>query len=175
MNYPEQYKIAFGGLKPGTFIFDFQIGAEFFEQFENTDISNGTITVKVTMVKEERMMDLHFALNGSLVVPCDRCNEPVELAVNGDERLIVKPGDHYFEESEDVQIIPETDYHFDIAPFLYEYIQLMLPIRRIHPEDDNGNSQCNPEIIKMLTELHSEKEPDPRWDALNKLKEKFQS
>jgi len=171
VNYPEQYKIAFSGLKPGLHIFDFLIGSEFFEKVGEPEICDGNIAVAVTMLKEERMMDLHFTLEGTLVVPCDRCNEPVELELNGDERLIVKLGDRYFEESEDVQIIPETDCQFDLAPFLYEYIHLMLPVRRVHFEDDDGNSQCDPEIIKKLTELNPEKGPDPRWEALKKLKD----
>jgi uncharacterized metal-binding protein YceD (DUF177 family) len=62
-----------------------------------------------------------------------------------------------------------------MSPFLYEYIHLLLPIRRVHPEDDQGNSRCDPEIIRKLKELSESHMPDPRWEALNQLKKKNKS
>jgi uncharacterized metal-binding protein YceD (DUF177 family) len=167
---PEQYKIAFSSLTPGTHIFDFQIDSTFFEEGENTGIISGNIAVNVTMMKEERMMDLHFSLRGAVVVPCDRCLEPVEVEVKGNERLIIKLGDRYVEETDEIQIIPDTEHQVDLAPFLYEFVYLMVPMRRVHDEDEDGNSLCDPEILKKISELNPEKEPDPRWEALNKLK-----
>jgi len=105
-------------------------------------------------------------------VACDRCNELMDVGVSGNERLIVKLGDHYYEESEDVQVIPDTAHQFDLGPFIYEYIHLLLPIRRVHPEDEAGNSRCDPEILKKLKELSERHIQDPRWDVLTKLKNK---
>lgn len=172
VNYLEQYSIPFSGLKPGTHVFDFTVGKKFFEQFEQSEIGDGDIDIVVVMEKEERLFDLHFTLKGTVMVSCDRCNENIWIAINGNQRLLVKLGDSYFEESEDVQVIPETDHQIDLANFLYEYIHLMLPARRVHPEDEEGESQCDPEIIRRMTELNEHKEPDPRWEILNKLKEK---
>ncbi|MCX6266260.1 MAG: DUF177 domain-containing protein [Bacteroidetes bacterium] len=171
MNHPDQYQIAFSGLNSGTHIFDFQIGDRFFEQVEDAEITGGAVSVIVTMAKEERMMDLHLAISGKVTVPCDRCNELIDIEVSGNERLIVKLGDHYYEESEDVQVIPDTAFQFDLSPFLYEYIHLLLPIRRVHPEDKDGNSQCDPQVMKKLKELSEHHIQDPRWDALRKLKD----
>ncbi|MEI7661443.1 MAG: DUF177 domain-containing protein [Bacteroidota bacterium] len=171
----EQYKIAFSGLKPGTHEFGFKIGKSFFDRVDDTEIGDGDVSVTVTMAKEERMMDLHFTIAGTVMVTCDRCNEMMNIAIAGNERLIVKYGDHYFEESEDVQVIPETAHEFDLSPFLYEYIHLMVPIRRVHPEDSEGNSQCDPGMLQKLNELNHHHEKDPRWDALNQLKKKNKS
>ena len=175
VNHADQYQIAFSGLHPGTHSFDFQIGDSFFEQVKDAEITGGQVSVMVTMAKEERMMDLHFEIHGTVKVPCDRCNELMDFAVDGNERLIIKLGDHYQEESEDVQIIPDTAHQFDLRPFLYEYIHLLLPIRRVHPEDEEGNSQCDPEILKKLKELSEHHIQDPRWEALNLLKNKNNS
>ena len=172
VNNPEQYQIAFSGLKPGSHTFDFKVGKLFFDQVEDAEIRDGEVAVTVTMVKEERMMDFHFKIHGTVMVSCDRCNELMELEVNGNERLIVKYGDRYYEESEDVQIIPETSHQFDLSPFIYEYIHLLVPIRRVHPEDAEGKSQCAPEILKKLKDLSEHHAKDPRWDALNQLKQK---
>jgi len=175
VNYPDQYQIAFSGLTSGTHLFDFKVGDKFFELVRDTEIMGGRVMVAVTMVKEERMMDLHLAINGKVKVRCDRCNEPLEIGVEGNERLILKLGDRYEEVSEDVQVIPESAHQFDLGPFLYEYIHLLLPVRRIHPEDENGNSLCDPVIIKKLKELSENHAPDPRWEALNELKKKSKS
>jgi uncharacterized metal-binding protein YceD (DUF177 family) len=172
LNHADQYQIAFSGLHPGTHTFDFQIGDTFFEQVKDAEITGGDVSVIVTMVKEERMMDLHLAISGKVSVACDRCNELMDVEVNGHERLIVKLGDHYYEESEDVQVIPDTSHQFDLSPFLYEYIHLLLPIRRVHPEDESGKSECDPEIIKKLKELSERHIQDPRWEVLNQLKKK---
>jgi len=171
VNHPDQYQIAFSGLNPGTHVFDFQIGDSFFEQLHDAEIKGGQVSVIVTMAKEERMMDLHLEIGGAVRVACDRCNELMDMEVNGMERLIIKLGDHYYEESEDVQVIPDTAHQFDLGPFMYEYIHLLLPIRRVHPDDEAGNSQCNPEIMRKLKELSESHMPDPRWEALKKLKD----
>lgn len=167
----EQYNIPFSGLKPGTHIFDFSIDGNFFEQFEYPGIKDGLVSVTVTMEKEERLFDLHFHLKGEVMVPCDRCNEMIWMPIEGTQRLLVKLGEGYLEESEDVQVIPETENKIELANFIYEYIVLMLPARRVHPEDENGVSLCDPEIIKKLAQLTEHHEPDPRWEILNKLKE----
>lgn len=172
VNHADQYQIAFSGLNSGTHLFDFQIGDKFFEQVEDTEIAGGQVSVIVTMAKEERMMDLHLQISGKVKVPCDRCNELIDMEVKGNERLIIKLGDHYYEESEDVQVIPDSAHQFDLSPFMYEYIHLLLPIRRVHPDDEEGNSQCDPEILKKLKELSEHHIQDPRWEALNQLKNK---
>jgi uncharacterized metal-binding protein YceD (DUF177 family) len=171
----KQFVIQFGGLKPGQHHFDFEIDDTFFEHFEYSEIKNGKIAVHLELEKEEKVLAFHFSFDGNVILPCDRCFEPVELKLNGTENLIVKFGDGYYEENEELQIIPEGVTQFDISPFLYEYTHLLLPFRRVHPDDENGNSLCNPEIIKMLEQTSSSGEPDPRWEVLNKLKNNNQS
>lgn len=157
-------------MKLGRHTFDFQIDQKFFEHLEYAEIKDGRVGVTVAMNREERMMDLHFAIEGTVKLPCDRCNEFMDISIAGEERLIVKLGDRYYEESDDVQIIPETDQKIDLGPFIYEYIYLLVPFRKVHPDDKNGNSMCDPEIIKKLKELSESHNADPRWEALNQLK-----
>ena len=171
VNYLEQYNIPFSGLKPGSYTFDFHIDGKFFELFEQSEIKEGNVAVEVIMDKEERLFDLHFKLKGRVIVPCDRCLEDIPVEIEGSQRLLVKIGDKYLEESEEVQVIPDSDHKIELGSFLYEYIVLMLPARRVHPDDENGESMCNPEVIRKLNELNEHHEPDLRWDILNKLKD----
>ncbi|MDP4281256.1 MAG: DUF177 domain-containing protein [Bacteroidota bacterium] len=172
MDYLRQFIIPFKGLKEGLHQFDFEIDEKFFDYFEYAEIKNGKVNVHLEMEKEERLLVLNFSLDGIMNVPCDRCNEPMDLPIHGKEKLIVKFGAGYEEESEDVQIIPEEDNQVDVSPFIYEYIQLLLPVRRVHGEDPNGVPLCDPEIIRKLESKPVSEETDPRWDALKKLKTK---
>jgi uncharacterized protein len=172
MDYLKQFVIPFGGLKPGVHPFSFEIDDQFFEQFELSEIKKGKITVEISLEREEKMLILNFLINGNVEMPCDRCYEPFLLPVSGRERLIVKFGDGYHEENEEVQIIPLGETHVDISSFIYEFVHLLVPVRRVHPDDENGNSLCDPEIIKRIDEREGSSEPDPRWEVLKKLKPK---
>jgi uncharacterized protein len=172
VSYLDQFLILVNGIKPDTYSFDFEIDELFFRQFDFSEIRNGKIRVHLDMVKEERLIHFHFSISGSVQVPCDRCFELFDQEISGEEELIVKFGNDFHEESEVVQVIPEGENHFNISSFLYEYIHLLVPIRRVHPEDEEGNTKCDPEVIQRLEFPPENTEPDPRWEILNKLKTK---
>ncbi len=170
MSQMKDYIIHFAGLATGKHEFDFEINDKFFANFEHALIQKGQIKAKVVMEKKERMLLFDIDFKGNIDVVCDRCLEDFSLPVAGKEQLIAKLGDHFEEESEDVVIIPESDNKFNIAPYLYEYISLSLPVRIIHPDDDNGNSTCNPEMLEKLKLLSQPEKEDSCWDILKNLK-----
>ena len=53
-----------------------------------------------------------------------------------------------------------------ISNFIYEYIMLLLPYKRVHPE---GEDLCDQEVVDKLNQ-HTQNESDPRWAALKELK-----
>jgi uncharacterized metal-binding protein YceD (DUF177 family) len=167
-----QFVIPFGGLKPGKHQFEFEIDESFFKHFEYSQVKQGQIHVHADLEKEETLLVFSFRLEGMVVVTCDLCNEPLEAEVKGTEQLIVKFGPDYHEESETVQVIPEGDKKIDLSPFLYEYVHLLLPVRRVHPPDAEGNPSCDPEILKRMDTRPASVETDPRWDVLKQLKTK---
>jgi len=166
----DQFIIPFSGLKSGIHTCDLQIDKTFFEHFEHGEIRNGNLSVHIELEKEERMLIFLFSISGEVTLPCDRCNELLQLPLLGEERLIVKYSDEFSEQSDEVQIIPESESQFDTAPFLYEFIHLLLPMRRVHPEDEKGNSTCDQKMIDKLEELSQKPKEDPRWEALKQLK-----
>ena len=172
MNYFNQFIIPVTGLKPGIHQFDLEIDETFFEHFEYSEIRNGLVNLHLEMEKEETLVVFHFDFKGHVRIPCDRCYEPFDLEIRGHEKLILKFGRDFHEESEDVQVVPVGENHFDISPFIYEYIQLSLPARRVHPENESGESLCDAEIIRRLKENVSSYTPDPRWEVLSQLKKK---
>ncbi|MFP4471630.1 MAG: YceD family protein [Bacteroidales bacterium] len=170
MDYLKKFVIPFRGLKLGVHHFDFEIDDKFFEAVESAEIEHGRVSVGVDLTKQERMLILEFGIEGMVEVSCDRCLEPLEMPVKGNERLIVKFGENRDEESDEVIIIPESDHQINISQYLYEFISLLLPMQKIHPDDEHGNSTCNPDMLERLGRRDGEKQTDPRWDVLKKLK-----
>ena len=163
-----QYSIQFTGLKSGDHDFEFEIDNTFFENIEYSELNEGKLRVALRLEKHTNMLVLNFSIDGNVTVPCDRCGEDFELPVNEKQRLIIRFGDQAVEESEDVMIIPRTESEINVAHFIYEYIVLALPQKRVHPE-----GKCDKEVLKRLEKLEEEtnknKNADPRWDGLKNI------
>ena len=169
MNRLKEYTIQFVGLEPGNHQFEFEVNDSFFEHFEFSQIQHGHIHVTVDLQKMERMMIFDISIVGEVLVTCDRCTNEFNMPLSDTQRLIVKLGAEYTEESEDVVVIPETEYQFNLASYIYEFIHLALPARLLHPDDANGNSTCDPVMLRLLQKLAPTESVDPRWEALKKL------
>jgi len=166
----KHFIIPFSGLKVGNHPYTFEIEDKFFEHFEYSEIKKGNIHVDCMLDKQVRMMVLFFDLTGRITVPCDRCGEEFDLPVEGSQKLIVKFGLDHKEEAEDILVITEKEHELDISQFLYEYVHLLLPIKKTHGTDENGKSLCDPEVTRYIIE--TEDQPvDPRWEVLRKLKD----
>lgn len=166
--------IRFKGLKTGKHQFEFDLDRTFFEPFGNTEIENAACHVDVEMTRQERMLELQIHITGTVEVHCDRCLGLFQLPRDIRETIHVKISDTEVVKSDDIIVIPDKEHELNISQFLYEFIVLSLPYQCIHPVDKEGNSTCDPEMIKQL-EIHSghkEKqiETDPRWDQLKQLR-----
>ncbi len=169
MNRLKEYNIQFVGLEPGNHQFEFEVNDTFFEQFEFSQIQHGQVHITVDLEKMERMMVFAITLAGKVLVTCDRCTDEFYFPLSHTEKLIVKLGAEFMEESDDVVVIPETEYQFELAPYIYEFIHLALPFRLLHPDDEHGNSTCDPDMLQRLNSLSVSETTDPRWEALKKL------
>lgn len=171
VDYLKQFVIPFKGLSAGNHSFNFQINEKFFESIEYSELHKGEVQLKLEMLKEERMLIFDFQFDGTVEVICDRCLDPFDFPISGQERLFVKFGESWVEESDEIIVIPESEYQFDLTQYIYEFINLLLPIQRIHPDNKKGGSTCNPDMLQRLGSTQEIKEDhDPRWDVLLKLK-----
>jgi uncharacterized metal-binding protein YceD (DUF177 family) len=169
----DDFIIPFKGLAIGEHSFHYEIDAAFFAELEYAELQNAEVSVDLQLERQERMLILDFDIRGSIEVECDRCLEPFPYAVEGQRQLIIQFGDHYEEEDDDIIVIPFDDHQIDITHHLYDYLLLMLPIKRVHPEGVQGKSSCNPDMLRKLERLSGQTGNDPRWDALNDLKKKW--
>lgn len=162
--------IPFKGLGLGTHHYEWEIGKKFFDEIENPDIIDCNLKVKMELEKQERMLVLSFDIKGEIETECDRCLGQLIMPTNIKQNYIIKFGPERFEESEDVMVIPENEYQFDVSELIFDYVSLFLPIKKVHGEDENGNTLCEGEVLSKLNEVADNKDVDPRWEALKNIK-----
>ncbi len=176
MNPLKQFVIQFAGLKNGCHHFDFKVDDAFFGEFDYAIIKKGSLFVQLALDKREHLLALEFTITGTVELVCDRCLDPFDYPVNTKQRQMVKRSDEVEEgEQEDVVYIGTREHEIDIAPYIYEFSHLALPIVSLHPDNVEGTPRCNPETLAVLEKLRTKEEDqesadDPRWEALSKLR-----
>ncbi len=157
------------GLPLGETLFTFVLARPFFELHADEEVSDAAVNVELVLTKHENMTELSFKMQGWLQVPCDRCGELYRQEVKGRERLILKNSDHYEEESDEIILVPADLHEFDVSQLIYEYVVLLLPFKKVHPDDADGNSNCDPQVLARLSQMEKPESIDPRWEALRNL------
>lgn len=171
--------------------FEYLLDNQFFTNIGGEDIQKGKVNVLLTVTRTGGVFNFDFALNGSIVIPCDRCLDDMDYPIDVTSRLIVKFGKDYSEESDIIIVIPEAEGVLNIAWFLYEFVALAIPIKHVHvpgkcnkqmssklkkhtaksedDEDDSFDMDEGDDIV--VTDEDTEERIDPRWEALKGLKE----
>jgi uncharacterized protein len=167
------YDIPLSGLKEGSHIYDFDADRDFFEGIDETEIRECDLKIRTILVKRSAHMELTVALEGRVMITCDRCLEDYWQEVESKNVLLIKYGDQWDEVDDEVVMIPNGESSFDMSQFIYEFTHLALPVQRIHPDDENGESTCDPVMLEKLMDHlpDSEDNIDPRWKELGKLKD----
>src|SRR5690606_11887557 len=102
----KDFDIPFVGLKQGKHQFDFKIKTAFFDAFEYDDFNDADIKVSLLLDKKSNMLELTFRSQGYVNVNCDVSNEAYDQELEGELHLVVKFGDEYNDENEEILIIP---------------------------------------------------------------------
>ncbi len=165
-----EYIIPFKGLNDGEHDFNYVLNNSFLKRFENTDIKDINIDVKVKMLKNNRLLEFSFDLKGNAIVECDRCLDEFSLPIDYQTIVIVK-SENVEDANDDIIYLPLSESEIDISQTIYENIVFSIPQKRVHPYK-NGKSLCNKEMLKKLNKYlieNSSENPDPRWNELNKM------
>ncbi|MCK5170070.1 MAG: DUF177 domain-containing protein [Bacteroidales bacterium] len=174
MDQLSKYRIVYQGLSVGLHEFDFEIDDLFFESLEYSDIKKGSLKAKVYLNKKSTFLELDFKIDGYVELICDRCLDEYKQPVSYEGKLYVKFSEKEDELADDVICLLPTDHELDISHYIYESINLSIPLKRVHPDNENGDVTCNPEMLEKL-ENYKTGEPaddniDPRWEDLRNLK-----
>ena len=175
MTLLSKYEINFSGLIEGIHLFDFSADKRFFEEFEESEIEEGNVNIQVELEKRSAYLRLNFIISGDVELVCDRCLGKFMQTVKSRTPVMVKFSDNETEDTDEVIYLHQGDYKISIGRLIYEFIVLSIPIRRVHPDDEFGNSFCDQEMIKKIeeykvTDSHKSSEYiDPRWNELKKI------
>ncbi len=150
--------------------------------FEYSIVQKGNVTVELLFEKKETMMIGNFTIHGIVETTCDRCNELMDVEIEGKYQLIYKFDEKESDDESLIVIYPE-EYEIDLRENLLELISVSIPTLHKHPE-----GECNEEMISILNEyllvsddeLFEDRDTstdediedddiDPRWKALKNL------
>jgi uncharacterized protein len=163
------------GLSKKAHHFQFELRDGFFEHYGKEVLSKGDFDATVSLDKKETFIEVDFKITGHTELICDRSLEPFNYHLNIDRKIIFKYGEEPQEISDEIMIITRDQDTIDLGQFMYEFIVLAIPIKKIHPDlkeqeesDDDPDSKI---VYSTSTEAEKKKEEiDPRWEKLKKLK-----
>ncbi len=169
MDALQEYNIPFVGLKLGKHHFHYHIDDRFFTTYKYHDFNKIDCEVAISFTKKSTLLELIFSIKGKVSLNCDTTNEPYEQLITNTFNLIVKFGEFFNDDDDEVLILPHTAYQVNVSQYIYETIVLALPIKREHPGIKDGTLQSK--VLDKLRELEVKKtkQRDPRWDKLNEL------
>jgi len=133
--------------------YELEVDDSFFTHFEYGEVEKGDLMAKVGVTYSSRQVKLNLYLKGNVELTCDRCLDTYIKELDASYILYGKFGHSTDQDDIDVLWIPEDKHYIDLLPVLFDYINLSLPLKKIHPDDEEGNSTCNVEMINRLEDL----------------------
>lgn len=177
MNSRRNYNIAFVGLKPGIHEFEYEINDKFFTEYQEQDFRNCVAHIKLTLDRKQSFMLLKFEVGGKIEVTCDRCGNGLPLDLWDEFNIVVKMVDepelmNEQEEDPDVYYISKGESHLHLSDWIYEFINLSIPMQRMCGPDQIGGPSCNKEVLAMLAKLGEDHKmaANPLWKGLEKFR-----
>lgn len=170
MRPKNDFNIEFSGLKLGHHNFDFDISETFFNDYNYCDFSHADINIDVALIKKTTIMEFNIVVRGNVRIKCDLTNEPYDQPIENNIDLVVKFGNEFNNEDDEILIIPHGEYKINLAQYIYELIILSVPAKRIHPGVIDGSLKS--EILNILEDLkpkENKKTVDPRWEKLKEI------
>ncbi len=189
MKKEEKYGLNLINLKNKEYQYNFLIENDFFAHFESSLIENAHVEVTLKMNKSETMLQLFFHFEGVVELVCDRSLDAFDYPLNFEEKMIFKFGEEEEVISEELEVISRNRTFIDLSQYFYEFINLAIPMKRLHPRywgeqteeeaenDDSlamvyqsGGEEAENEDDKTYKADNDAQMSDPRWEALKKLK-----
>jgi uncharacterized metal-binding protein YceD (DUF177 family) len=77
------------------------------------------------------------------------------------------------EEDPDVYYISKGESHLHISDWIYEFINLSIPMQKMCKDDEIGGPQCNTEVLDKLKKMEEEAKGSSAtiWKGLDKFKD----
>ena len=147
----DNFIIPLNGLTAGKNEFFLHAGKEFFDSFDNEEIFDADLQIRVLVEKSGRYIGVDCDIEGEVTVECDRCLDMLDMPVDTQVSLSVKFGDEQTSElgqdrEREVIFVKEDESELDMSQIVYDYVCLALPMQRTH-----GPGRCNPDAMKYYS------------------------
>jgi len=186
----ELYNVVLKDISDETRVFEYDLDDTYFKKIDSPEVQKGSIKAKVSVQKKQSTYELQFFIEGTIIIPCDRCLDDMVQPIHYKEKLLVKFGNSFSEEDE-IVIVPEAEGGINIAWFLYEFIVLNIPMKHVHATgecnktmatklkkhitrqkgDDDDEDSSTVEFDEDEDFTPDETQTDPRWDGLQNITE----
>lgn len=177
----ELYKMALGKHR-----YEYNSRSDFFTAFPSSLVQKGEFSVLLDLEKSETLLKLDFQIQGNLELECDRSLELFDFPFEVVRTLILKFGDHNEALTDEIEIINRDQQTINIAQYVYEFIGLAIPMKKLHPKfqqeedlEDADDDEDNSTFVYSSKSSDSNEqtdedndEIDPRWQKLKNLKNK---
>lgn len=169
----KEFAVNIIGLSKKAHLFNYHLEKGFFEKYGTETISDGRFDVEVVLDKKETFIEVNFKISGQAALVCDRTLEPFDFPITENRKMVFKYGEEAQEISDEIVIITRDQDSIDLGQYLYEFIALAIPMKRLHPRFANEAESDKPMVYSTSPTETEEKENDsidPRWEKLKKLK-----
>jgi len=159
------FEINFSGLKNGQHKYNYIIDKTFFEFFNYNEFIDSSYKSNLVLDKKTNLIDFKFSSYGYVTLNCDITNEPFNLNTSSNLEFIVKFGNEYNDDNDEIIFLPHGSTRINVSQYIYEMIVLSIPLKRVNPEikkDKNIN-------LENFKTNKSNVKNDPRWNELKKL------
>ena len=152
--------------------FQFELVPEFFKTFENNLVKEGSGSASLVMDKSEAMITLNFMIKINILLTCDISLESYRESITCEKKHIVKFGLTNKELSDEISVIDMGTQALDISSYIYEFVSLEIPMKKIHPRlrDQERAELAYEDKTPSSNEEEQDDTVDPRWEVLKKIK-----
>ena len=162
----KQFDIKIQSLSNNKHSFLFEFNHSLLEHFsEAIEMKNTLGECNLEIIKTDMMLNATFSIKGSTELICDRTLKNFIYSINTENKILFKFGDFDEEISEEMIVIDRNKSIINIAKYIYEFVILEIPAKRLHPSLNNEDN-----IDNFVFRTNVVKKTDPRLDPLNKLK-----
>ena len=184
------FKLPLKSLGVGTHEFEYHLDKQFFVNMESSDIHDADLNVALTVQYNGDIYNLDFHITGEVVLICERCLDDLRFPIDATYHIVVKYGEDYNDDNDEVLEIPETDNTLNVAYMIKDTVELAIPMKHVHPlgkcnrqmsamlkkhraTSGDDDAELENELIDEIDNIDAQSSAagnsDPRWDALRKL------
>ena len=170
------YNVDLKNLSPGVHEFEYLLENKFFVDIDGTEVQKGKVKVNLTVKRSSMMFEMNFQIEGVVMVPCDRCLEPVATVFNLNISRITKGNvtDESEVESEDLDEANYIDgYTLDVDQLVGSEILIGWPTKILCSEDCKGICNVCGQNLNQGTCNCEDTSLDPRMSVIRDVFKNF--